>query len=393
MKQAILLLLLAIAPAVQAAEDKVNFAAQIKPVFLEHCTKCHGERVAKGELRLHTAAAIQEFGADYLLSPAAPEESAILTRITLPADDEMMMPQGGPPLPAETIELIRRWISEGAEMNDDAEPDRETPEEQLPDVSPADPEAIKRLEAAGAQVMPLFHGSPLLRVTFAYTDEKAGDDKVALLTNVAQQIVWLDLSRSAVTDAGTAPLATLENLAHLHLEQTGIGDAALAHLEGLANLEYLNLYATQVTDEGLKHLGGLKKLKRLYLWQAPVSYDAAMALAEATEGLEVNLGWNHPEVARRRLGDELARVKAQKEDAAQRLEQAKREQEAASTREAEIQKELAAIESKPTEETPAEEASTKETSTEETTAEEAAAQEAPEEEAPAKAADQEQAKG
>lgn len=346
MIRATILSLIALLPAAAAADEQVDFATQIQPIFREHCIRCHGERVAKAELRLHTAAAILQTGIDHLFSPENPDDGEVLFRVTLPADDELHMPQGGDSLPDDAIELIRRWVSQGAtipEGADDATTQPPSLEDRLPDVPPAPPEAIEKLEAAGAQVLGLFDGSPLLRVTFAYADETAGNDEVALLTDVAPQVVWLNLARSEVTDAGTAPLATLDNLMHLHLELTGVGDEAVAHLAGLEKLEYLNLYGTKVTDEGLKQLAALKNLKRLYLWQTPVSYDAAMALQEATDGLEVNLGWNHPEVARRRLTAELDRVVAQKEDATQRLVEAQREQEAATKREEEIKKELEAL--------------------------------------------------
>ena len=86
------------------------------------------------------------------------------------------------------------------------------------------------------------------------------------------------------------------HLTDLSLELTTIGDDALKHLAGLTNLEYLNLYGTHVTDAGLEHLKGMKNLKKLYLWQTRVSFDAAMAFQKSIEGLEVDLGWDHPEV-------------------------------------------------------------------------------------------------
>jgi hypothetical protein len=390
MRPVLVLLLLAITTNLAIAEDKVNFSEQIQPIFLEHCAKCHGERNAKGDIRLHSPAGIREAGIDYILNPAKPEEGELLARIILPVDDDLFMPKGGDPLAQEQIDLIRKWIEQGAEMPENAPP-AESEEDPLPDVPPAPPEAIEKLVASGAQVLALYQDSPLLRVTFAYSDKKAGDEEVALLTEVAKQVIWLNLAQSEITNTGTAPLATLENLTHLHLELTAINDEALAHLAGLQNLAYLNLYGTQITDAGLEHLKGLKKLKKLYLWQTPVSYEAAMALQDGTEGLEVNLGWNHPEVAKRRLNKELERVTARKEDATKREEQAKAEKDSAATRETEIQKELEALnpkpeepaEEKPAEEKPAEEKPAEEKPAEEKPAEEKPAEEKPAEEKPA----------
>jgi len=221
----------------------------------------------------------------------------------------------------------------------------------LPEVPAAPKEAIEKLRAANVQVMPLFAGSSLLQVSFSHRDEPAGDAEVALLTGVADQVYVLNLAGSKVTDAGLAPLASLKNLSALHLELSSITDVGLAHLTGLGGLEYLNLYGTGITDAGLKHLSGLKRLQKLYLWQTKASYDAAMALEKDTPGLMVNLGYNHPVVAKNRLTKEIEVAKKQAEEAKaeaakveQQLQAAKTNVEAVDSRVAEIEKQLKALE-------------------------------------------------
>src|SRR6185436_14597041 len=75
--------------------------------------------------------------------------------------------------------------------------------------------------------------------------------------------------------------------------------------------------------------------------------DAAMGMEKDTAGLEVNLGYNHPVVMKKRLTKELETAKKQAEEAKaehtkaqQALEAAKKNAEAASGRVAEIEKEL-----------------------------------------------------
>ena len=46
-------LLFSLAPVLQA-EDKVDFAKSIKPIFEKACLDCHGAEKDKGDLRLHT---------------------------------------------------------------------------------------------------------------------------------------------------------------------------------------------------------------------------------------------------------------------------------------------------------------------------------------------------
>jgi hypothetical protein len=352
------------------AQDKIDFATQIQPIFAENCIKCHGEKMASGKMRLHTAAGLKEkWDADKELIVAGdPEKSELYQRLVLPADDKKRMPKMADPLPKEKIELIANWIKQGAVLPElaaaptsepttpadksaEEKPEEKRSEPPLPEVSAAPQEAIDKLTASGAQVLPLFADSSLLQVSFAHRGEPAGDAEVALLTGVADQVYALNLADAKATDSGWASLAVLKNLATLHLERSSVTDAGLAHLAGLSNLQYVNVYGTGITDEGLKHLAGLKNLQRLYLWQTKASYDAAMAMEKNIPGLIVNLGYDHPVVAKMRLTKELEQVKKQAEDAKseqakaeQALEGAKKNAEAVNSRLTDIEKQLKELE-------------------------------------------------
>jgi hypothetical protein len=338
-----------------AAADAVSFDKQIQPLLVERCGKCHGEKKGLAKLRLHTAEAIKSFHEEELLVAGKPDESELYQRIVLPADDKKRMPKGGDPLPQEEIDLIRNWILQGAELTSAPAPTPPAPEtkaeekaesappaqaqakseedliKQFADVPAAAAEAIQRLEQAGAAVLPLYAGSNLLQVSFAQAETPATDEALAALPALAPQIVWLNLAGSQATPAGFAALAKQEHLTRLHLEKSSITDEAMPHLAGLANLIYLNLYNTQITDQGLAHVKSLEHLRKVYLWNTKVSYDAAMQLQEQSPGREVNLGWDHPEVARRRITkqlEETRKVSAEaKAEATKLQEQAKAAQE------------------------------------------------------------------
>ncbi|RIK74559.1 MAG: hypothetical protein DCC67_16445 [Planctomycetota bacterium] len=367
------------------AQEKIDFAAQIQPILISRCGGCHGEEKASGELRLHSTEAINAFEEKAeLLVAGKPEESELYKRLVLPADDKKRMPKEGDPLPEAEIALIKQWIEQGAVLAvaaaaapaeaampaDEAahaakaaeEAARKADEEALAKVGPAPAEAIDKIKAAGATVMPLFGESPLLQVSFARAESPAGDEAVATLAGAAEQIVWLDLTGAQVSAAGLAPLAQLKNLERLHLEKSSVGDEAVAHLAALPRLAYLNLYGTAVTDAALEPLKGLKRLKKLYLWQTKVNYDPAMALQGATPGLEVNLGWDHPGVVKVRLTKELETAKKTAEEAGAKAAEAQKQLEAANAEKAaaeaklqEIEKQLAALASPPAEGAPAEE--------------------------------------
>jgi len=347
------------------ADDKVDFEKQIRPILVEACGKCHGAEKAAAKMRLNTAANIKEkWDADKeLIVAGEPDKSELYKRLVLPKDDKKFMPKGGEPLPKDKLDLIAKWIKEGAVLPvaaavaaaDAAKPSAaeepkkvEKPAEiPLPKVSPAPKEAIDKLTAAGAQVMPLYAESPLLIVSFAHRNEPAGDTEVALLAGVAEQCYGLNLSDSKASDAGLAPLEGLKNLAELHLERSTITDAGLAHVGKLANLQYLNLFGTGITDAGIENLKGLKNLRKLYLWQTKVNYDPAMALEKETPGLMVNLGYDHPVVMKMRLTKELESAKKQAEEAKaseakaqQELDAAKKNAEAVNARVTDIEKQL-----------------------------------------------------
>src|SRR3954466_1794790 len=110
------LILFGLGAAGAIAEEKVDFAKRVLPILQESCGKCHGEKKASAKLRVHTAAALKEkWDADKgLITPGKPEQSELFKRITLAKDDKKRMPKGGEPLAKDKIDLIGRWIKEGA---------------------------------------------------------------------------------------------------------------------------------------------------------------------------------------------------------------------------------------------------------------------------------------
>jgi mono/diheme cytochrome c family protein len=106
----------AFAPVAAAAPPagKVDYNFQVRPILADRCFVCHGpdEKKRKAKLRLDVP---EVAFARRALVPHKPEQSAVVERIT--ADDDMRMP---PPksnlhLSKDEIELLRRWIAEGAE--------------------------------------------------------------------------------------------------------------------------------------------------------------------------------------------------------------------------------------------------------------------------------------
>src|SRR5579872_3006264 len=103
------------------ADEKVDFARDIRPILSDACFQCHGpdEKVRKADLRLDTRqGAFAQRDSGTLLVPGKPDESEIYARIT--SDDRttlMPPPKSGKSLTPKQIALIKKWIEEGAKWN------------------------------------------------------------------------------------------------------------------------------------------------------------------------------------------------------------------------------------------------------------------------------------
>ena len=277
------------------------FTEKIMPIIKARCIECHGPDKQKGDMRLDSVQWIKEgSGGTAVIEPGKPDDSELFYRIDLPEDDSDVMPPKGDLLSQEQIELIRKWIEDGAAYGDaataattdkDAEADSSAPanllEELAKSVPPGPEAAIAALEGL---VMPIAQNSPLLRVDFQFYEGDLDEEARSHLAELTEQITWLNLKGRTLEDDDLRPLVNLTHLTRLHLENTAIGDAGLLHLSDLQNLEYLNLYGTQVTDAGLDHLTGLANLKNLYLWQSAVTPAGAAKLKASLPDLYINLG-------------------------------------------------------------------------------------------------------
>ena len=104
-----------------AAPDagKVDFTREVRPILSDKCFACHGpdEAARQAGLRLDTReGAFADRNGKPAIVPGDPARSLLLQRITHKSEALRMPPRAaGPRLSEKEIDLIRRWIEQGAE--------------------------------------------------------------------------------------------------------------------------------------------------------------------------------------------------------------------------------------------------------------------------------------
>ena len=94
---------------------EVSYYRQIRPIFQAHCQGCHQPAKAMGEYQMTSFAKLLSGGesGSAAITPGNPAESFLIQQIT-PVDGRAEMPKKGDPLHEVEIELISRWIAQGA---------------------------------------------------------------------------------------------------------------------------------------------------------------------------------------------------------------------------------------------------------------------------------------
>ncbi len=101
-----------------AAYEETSPFAKAKAVLEVSCVECHTPEEAEGGLVMSTAAKIMAGGdSGAAIVPGDLLKSGLVTRVTLPADDEDRMPpkKHGDPLSPDDIAALKGWIEAGAE--------------------------------------------------------------------------------------------------------------------------------------------------------------------------------------------------------------------------------------------------------------------------------------
>jgi hypothetical protein len=264
--------------ALAARAEATFYAARVAPIFDRHCVVCHGEKKHKAGLRLDSFEQVMkgaESGA--VVNAGDVKGSELFRRITLPHNDEELMPgDGKPPLSAAEIKIIELWIAGGASREKTLAdfPGAPAPQSPKAAAAPLAPDWRPRAaeigaleQALGVRLAPRSQvATDGLVLRTASAPGRCDDTTLEKLQSVAELIVDAELARTKVTDAGLAALAACVNLRALDLTRTAVTSAGVEALAGLARLETLNLTGTAIDDAGVAKLRAFPALRRVWLF-------------------------------------------------------------------------------------------------------------------------------
>ena len=231
------LLLVVAASLAGSATADVEFGRDVQPILADHCYACHGPDAAtrKAGLRLDRPAADSGFAA---ITPGDAGESELIARVTaVDLDVRMPPPEHGDRLSDEEIELLRRWIDEGARHDVHwayVAPSRPTPPE-VNDESWVGEEidrfVLSRLEREG--VAPASTADPrtlIRRLSFDLTGLAPSPSEVDAFVSDPSQDAW-----SALVEDRLASVAHAERMTTFWFDLVRYADTTGIHADNRWN--------------------------------------------------------------------------------------------------------------------------------------------------------------
>ena len=103
-------------PTEESSGTTISYFHDIRPLFQEHCQGCHQPAKAQGGLSMTSIAEMLTGGdsEEAIYVPGDPDDSLLMLLIQSDGETPPSMPKDRPPLAADQVDLVRRWIAEGA---------------------------------------------------------------------------------------------------------------------------------------------------------------------------------------------------------------------------------------------------------------------------------------
>ncbi len=99
-----------------AATRQVSYEKDVKPILMENCTRCHGSKKHKSDLRLDTVDNILLGSEDGpVVKPGKGAQSTLIRSIAgIGVEADKVMPPKDDMLTKDEIGILRAWIDQGA---------------------------------------------------------------------------------------------------------------------------------------------------------------------------------------------------------------------------------------------------------------------------------------
>ncbi|MFA6207891.1 MAG: hypothetical protein WCT03_19335 [Candidatus Obscuribacterales bacterium] len=129
--------------------------------------------------------------------------------------------------------------------------------------------------------------APLVRLTkLNLSSTKVTDQGLTVLEHLPL-LEELVLDDTHVGDGGLSHIAKLPSLKTLSLSFTRITNKGLAKLKEVGQLERLRLNCTRISDDGLTHVARMKALKELWVRSTDVTYPGLVELTKWLSDCEI----------------------------------------------------------------------------------------------------------
>ncbi|HEX7447074.1 MAG TPA: DUF1549 domain-containing protein, partial [Pirellulales bacterium] len=97
----------------------MDYRRDVQPILAKHCYECHGPKKQESGLRLDSLAAAKQGGyTGPAVVPGKPGESLLLAAV-IGGGEVTQMPADRPPLAADEIDRLRKWVEQGATGDDE----------------------------------------------------------------------------------------------------------------------------------------------------------------------------------------------------------------------------------------------------------------------------------
>lgn len=284
---------------VTVTDSTAVFAAAVRPVLEAKCMSCHNDRKAKDGFNMEQTSLLLKGGEEGPPWMAGkPDSSLMIRRIMLAMEDEKHMPpKGKPQLTPQEIELLHRWIADGADFDkafrDYARTDSfrvfataftgtaagSEAKSKSYGFPPVDPKTLAKLNNPYRVIAAVDRGSPALDLSF-FIGSQYKPAHLEECLPIAQQVVSVSLRNIPAGDEAVDVLSKFPNLERLTLAGTNVTGKTLGRLAACARLESVSLSQTKADLSALESLAAIPSLKKVFLWKTSVTKEQVASLRE-----------------------------------------------------------------------------------------------------------------